>query len=306
MPPPYIGRFAPSPSGPLHLGSVVAALASHVDARAHGGQWLVRIEDVDLPRSVPGADQLILQQLQHLGMHADGSVLWQSHRFALYEAIFQRLRECGRVYGCACTRRELQALPAHADGERAYPGTCSHGLPPGRLARAWRVRVNSETVHFLDRWCGPQEQNLPAQIGDFVIRRADGLWAYQFAVVIDDLAQGVTHVVRGADLLSSTGRQIDLRQQLITHAADLLGLSPAVGLAPLAVPELSFLHVPLVCTADGRKLSKQNHAPAADVEHALPTLQQAWQMLGFPTLPASTVEEFHRRAAVQWRERFKD
>lgn len=302
--PHYIGRFAPSPSGPLHLGSVVAALASYLDARAHQGLWLIRMEDVDLPRCVPGADQIILQQLERLGMHSDVPVVWQSHRFALYEAVFQRLQECGLVYGCGCTRRELQANAPNPDGERPYPGTCRQGLPDGRHARAWRMRVNPGIINFVDRWAGPQQQEPATQIGDFVIRRADGLWAYQLAVVIDDLVQGITHVVRGADLLSSTGRQIQLRQQLITHAADLLGLDILAAAGHITVPEPSFMHVPLLCSADGRKLSKQNHAPPADVEHALDTLQQAWQALGFEAVAAGNVEEFHQIAVEHWRERF--
>lgn len=209
----YVGRFAPSPSGPLHAGSLATALASWLDARAQGGRWLLRIEDVDTPRTVAGAADVIMGQLQALGLVWDGDIVWQSRRNAAYQAAFDALAAQGLIYGCGCTRREIadsalrgQTAPG-ADGERPYPGTCRHGLPAGREARAWRLRVPDGVERFEDRWLGPQEQDVAQAVGDFALRRADGLWAYQLAVVVDDAAQGVTDVVRGADLLSSTARQ---------------------------------------------------------------------------------------------------
>ncbi|MFO1341340.1 MAG: tRNA glutamyl-Q(34) synthetase GluQRS, partial [Burkholderiaceae bacterium] len=233
----YVGRFAPSPTGPLHAGSLVAALASWLDARANGGRWLVRVEDVDGPRCVPGADALILQQLAACGLLPDEPPQWQSTRGALYEAALQRLLDAGRAYACACSRKDIEAALAaqgwqHArHAERVYPGTCRHGLG-GRPARAWRLRTDAPGggalwVDWHDRRLGPQRQNLTAEVGDFVLRRADGLWAYQLAVVVDDADQGITHVVRGEDLADNTPRQIHLQRGL-----------------GLATP--SYLHTPLV------------------------------------------------------------
>ena len=288
----YVGRFAPSPSGPLHAGSLVAALASWLDARAHGGRWLLRMEDVDTPRTVAGAADAIMAQLHALGLQWDGDILWQSQRNAAYQSAFDTLAARGLIYGCGCTRREIadsalrgQTTPG-ADGERPYPGTCRHGLPAGREARAWRVRMPEGIEHFDDRWLGPQEQNVAQAVGDFALRRADGLWAYQLAVVVDDAEQGVTDVVRGADLLSSTARQRVLGR--------LLGLPP-----------LRYLHVPLILDADsGLKLSKQNGAPAIDTAAPLAALQDAWRALGFAPLAADTRDAFLREATAQWARRF--
>lgn len=288
----YVGRFAPSPSGPLHAGSLVAALASWLDARAHGGRWLLRMEDVDTPRTVAGAADAIMAQLHALGLQWDGDILWQSQRNAAYQSAFDTLAARGLIYGCGCTRREIadsalrgQTTPG-ADGERPYPGTCRHGLPAGREARAWRVRMPEGLEHFDDRWLGPQEQNVAQAVGDFALRRADGLWAYQLAVVVDDAEQGVTDVVRGADLLSSTARQRVLGR--------LLGLPP-----------LRYLHVPLILDADsGLKLSKQNGAPAIDTAAPLAALQDAWRALGFAPLAADTRDAFLREATAQWARRF--
>ena len=303
---PYIGRFAPSPSGPLHAGSVVAALASYLDARAHRGQWHVRIEDVDTPRTVPGAADIILAQLAALGMRPDGEVWWQSQRFAIYDAVLDRLKADGLVYGCSCTRRELAAARAGLSGptdDPPYPGTCRAGLAPGRSARAWRLRVAPGVVQFQDRWQGWQSQDVAQAVGDFVLRRADGLWAYQLAVVVDDIAQGVTHVVRGQDLLSSTARQIHLRAVLARHAGSMAGVWPSPpGEQTQALP--AFLHVPVLCAADGRKLSKQNGAPAVDTTRPLAALQQAWQQLGFDALAVHDVTAFHEAALTPWRRRF--
>lgn len=289
----YTGRFAPSPSGPLHAGSLAAALASWLDARAHAGRWLVRIEDVDAPRTVAGADEFILNQLRALGLHWDGEVVWQSRRGALYQRAFDDLAARGLVYGCGCTRREIadsqsaQGTPG-VDGERPYPGTCRNGLAPGRQARAWRVRLPDDAgiERFDDRWLGPQEQDVARAVGDFVLKRADGLWAYQLAVVVDDAGQGVTDVVRGADLLGSTARQRVLGR--------LLGL-----------PLPRVMHVPLVVDpATGLKLSKQNHAPAVDSGQPLATLDAAWRSLGFPALSAPDTPAFLAEATARWARRF--
>ncbi|MCC2596316.1 tRNA glutamyl-Q(34) synthetase GluQRS [Pusillimonas sp. MFBS29] len=274
----YRGRFAPSPSGPLHNGSLIAAMASFLDARAHHGRWLLRIEDIDMPRVVPGADRAIMHQLHAMGMHWDEEPVWQSQRLHLYQAAFDKLALAGDVYGCACTRQELPP-----DGP--YPGTCRHGLPEGRQARAWRFRASQGVDHFIDRWHGPQQQDVSAHVGDFIIKRADGLWAYQLVVVVDDGAQGITHIVRGTDLLDSTARQ----RMLARH----LGLEyPSV------------MHVPLLLDDAGRKLSKQNHAAAMDINRPLDTLNQAWQALGFEALAAQDIDTFWTMALERWANRY--
>lgn len=242
----YVGRFAPSPTGPLHLGSLVAALASYLDAKAHQGRWLVRIDDLDQPRCVPGAGEAILASLAALGLQADGEVVWQSRRHGAYRDAFERLREAGAVFPCACTRREIadsRLHPTQRGREAVYPGTCRHGLAPGRLPRAWRMRTGQTEIRFNDRWQGETTQDLASEVGDFVLLRADGQWAYQLAVVVDDAAAGVTDVVRGADLIESTPRQILVQQSL-------------------GLPTPRYLHVPVVTNAQGEKLSKQTEAPA--------------------------------------------
>jgi glutamyl-Q tRNA(Asp) synthetase len=260
---PYVGRFAPSPTRPLHAGSLAAALAGWLDARAHGGKWLLRIEDVDGPRTVPGAAAAIMDTLRAVGLDWDGDVMVQSTRGDAYAAALDRLTGNGHVYPCACTRREIADsvanLREHAFGrELVYPGTCRPGLPAGRAARAWRVRVPEEDIGFEDAAFGRRVQSLSREVGDFVLKRADGQWAYQLAVVVDDAAQGVTHVVRGADLIDSTARQI--------HLCRLLGYR---------VPH--YLHVPVVTNAAGEKLSKQTLAPALDAHARQATLAAAWR-----------------------------
>jgi len=293
--PAYVGRFAPSPSGPLHGGSLVAALASYLDARAHGGRWLLRIEDVDTQRVAPGADHTIMQQLHALGMGWDGEVVWQSKRSACYRDAWTRLQGQGLLYPCACTRREIadSVLPgASMAGERPYPGTCRAGLPPGRAPRAWRVRMPTGAVTFTDRWLGERSEDVARAVGDMIVRRADGCWAYQLAVVVDDAEQGVTDVVRGADLLASTARQIRLAQCL------------SVAIPRYLIPR--YMHVPLVIdAATGAKLSKQNGAPAIDTGKPLATLQAAWQHLGFAPLAASEVAAFWPQAIAQWARRWR-
>lgn len=278
---PYVGRFAPSPTGPLHFGSLVAALASFCDARAHGGAWHVRVEDVDAPRSRSGAAESILAMLAVYGMTSDGPVVHQSQRTAAYEAALSRLRAQGDVYPCTCSRRALEAAPVGAGGERVYPGTCRHGHAAAS-ACAWRVRVRDTTIAFTDALQGPQRQALASDVGDFVVRRADGLFAYQLAVVVDDAALGVTSVVRGADLLSSTPRQIYLQQRL-------------------ALPTPEYLHVPVAINDAGEKLSKQTLALALPAD-PVPPLLAAWSFLG-QALPATRPVDagaFMRHATRAW------
>ncbi len=283
---PYVGRFAPSPTGPLHAGSVVAALGSWLDAKSHGGQWLVRVEDLDLPRCPPGIDTVVLRQLDALGLRPDAPPVWQSQRSALYEAALQRLITQGDAFPCACTRAELAASQGERQrhGERVYPGTCrpERGGLRGRPARAWRFRVREGLVHWHDAALGPQQQNVAQAVGDFVLRRADGLWAYQLAVVVDDAAQGVTHVVRGADLTDNTARQIQLQR--------------ALGL-----PTPQYRHLPLVLAADGHKLSKQNGAEAIDETQPLQTLQAAASLLGLQVGPQRTLGDWLSQAIAAWR-----
>lgn len=281
---PYIGRFAPSPSGPLHKGSLVAALASYLDARAHDGQWLVRIEDIDEARTVAGAAQAILECLQTFGMHWDGEVVWQSQRKHLYQAAFERLGH--HVYPCGCTRREIadSRLGVASDGAAVYPGTCRKGLAPGKSPRAYRVRVPddaSECITFEDRWVGTVTQHLATEVGDFVLKRADGFWAYQLAVVVDDADLAVTHVVRGADLLDSTPRQIYLQR--------LLGL-----------PTPQYLHVPVVTNDMGEKLSKQTGAMALNLSEPLEELLFAARFLRLPVDRATSVDDFWKQAIAAW------
>jgi glutamyl-Q tRNA(Asp) synthetase len=258
------GRFAPSPTGPLHLGSLVAALGSWLLARRAGGRWLVRIEDIDTPRVVPGSAEEILAALRRYGLQWDRDVVWQSQRTALYERALATLREGGLVYDCACSRAELQrAASAPLGREPVYPGTCRNGLPPGRAARAIRFRAPDEVIAFDDLLRGRVEENVAHETGDFVVRRADGLFAYQLAVVVDDEEQGVTQVVRGADLLSSTARQIALQRSL-----------------GYRTPE--YAHLPLVVNADGSKLGKREGAlPLETLDNArgAETLAEAKRIL---------------------------
>ncbi len=287
----YIGRFAPSPTGPLHAGSLVAALASWLDARAHDGRWLVRMEDVDTPRCVPGADQLILQQLATCGLMPDEAPLWQSQRSALYQAALAQLVHAGQAYACTCSRKDIEAVHAArglARGrftELVYPGTCRDGpTQPGR-PQAWRLRVPHGTVHWHDRRLGAQQQDVATAVGDFVLQRADGLWAYQLAVVVDDAAQGITHVVRGADLADNTARQIVLQRAL-------------------GMPLPLYLHVPLVLGANGEKLSKQNGAAALDLADPLAALNTAALRLGLVPRTTGLAADSLAGWAAQWRDSY--
>jgi glutamyl-Q tRNA(Asp) synthetase len=329
----YVGRFAPSPTGPLHEGSLVAALASWLDARAHGGQWLVRMEDVDSTRCLPGMDQLILQQLAACGLHSDLAPVYQSQRFPLYSQALEHLASSGQAYPCGCSRRDIelnlaqigQAKPRH--GELIYPGTCRQGLQ-GKAARAWRFKtdlfeengplvlvhqaqkaiysiakfrpkprprhlssgptesaVEVIPLHWTDRRLGAQAQDVATEVGDFILKRADGCFAYQLAVVVDDGAQGVTDVVRGADLADNTARQILLQRAL-------------------NLPTPRYLHTPLVLGTNGEKLSKQNGAQALDTssaQAAYKALVKAAQALGLSTPDTPQTNDALRHWTAQWR-----
>jgi glutamyl-Q tRNA(Asp) synthetase len=283
----YRGRFAPSPTGPLHFGSLVAAVGSYLDARGNGGEWLLRMEDVDTPRNVPGAAENILATLEAFGFAWDGPVLWQSRRCDAYAEALEHLKMAGRVYGCACSRKEIAdsaSRPAVAGG-LAYPGTCRNGLPAGRAARAWRLRVDDEAIGFVDRLQGEQCQHLQSDVGDFVLRRADGLFAYQLAVAVDDEFQGISDIVRGADLLDSTPRQIWLQRCL-------------------GYPTPRYAHLPVATNVAGEKLSKQTLAPALNVAGAAGFLVGALQFLGQPApdeLACATVTEVWVWARENWR-----
>jgi glutamyl-Q tRNA(Asp) synthetase len=264
----YTGRFAPSPTGPLHAGSLVAALASWLDARAHGGQWLVRIEDVDSTRCLRGVDQTLLRQLAALNLHSDEPPVYQSQRTPLYQQALDQLIASGHAYPCGCSRRDIELALQHSGqpnkprhGELVYPGTCRHGLH-GKPARAWRFNTQAQPrLHWQDRRLGEQAQDVALDVGDFILQRADGCFAYQLAVVVDDAAQGISDVVRGEDLADNTARQILLQRAL--H-----------------LPTPRYLHTPLVLGPHGEKLSKQNGAQALDTEHPLATLNQAAAVLG--------------------------
>ncbi len=292
-----IGRFAPSPTGPLHAGSLVAALASWLDVRAHEGpqqgRWLVRIEDVDTPRCAPGADELILQQLATCGLLPDEAPVWQSQRTPLYARALERLIEQGQAYACTCTRADIARAHAAAGrtkprhGELVYPGTCRQHTP-GTAPHAWRLQVPSADAGLMrwdDRRLGPQSQALDAAVGDFVIKRSDGLWAYQLAVVVDDAEQGITHIVRGEDLADNTPRQIWLQRCL-------------------GLPTPTYLHTPLVCGPNGEKLSKQNGAEALDVSdpaHALAEVVNAARVLGL-AVQGATLPDVLAQAVAAWRD----
>ena len=270
----YIGRFAPSPTGPLHLGSLLAAVGSYLDARAAGGHWLLRVEDLDPPREMPGASAGILRTLESLGFEWQGPVLYQSTRLPAYAEATARLAAAGDAFPCACTRSEIADSAVHGLEGPVYPGTCRAGLAPGRVGRALRLRVPEETLCFDDGLQGRVCQALARDIGDFIVRRADGCYAYQLAVVVDDGWQGVTHVVRGADLLLSTPRQILLQRRL-------------------GLPTPGYRHLPVLMNASGEKLSKQTQAAPVD---SLPGPEALWRSLG---LLRQAPPEALRRASIR-------
>jgi len=280
-----IGRFAPSPSGPLHFGSLVAALGSFLSARNSGGRWLLRIEDIDGPRVVPGATAEILKALDAYGLHWDGPLIYQSQRQDRYRAALERLVKGGRVYACSCSRRQISEVGKRGPTGYLYPGTCRNaGL--AFQGRALRVSTAGASAEFVDRIQGLQAQSLEREVGDFVLRRADGAFSYQLAVVIDDADQSVTEIVRGHDILDSTGRQIYL-QRLLEFA------------------EPAYAHLPLAVDAEGRKLSKMSGARAVALDGAGPTLFRALEFLAQQppkTLAGADPEELLAWAIPHWDE----
>ncbi|ABX73933.1 TPA: tRNA glutamyl-Q(34) synthetase GluQRS [Neisseria meningitidis] len=265
----YTGRFAPSPTGLLHIGSLLTAAASYADARSNGGKWLVRMEDLDPPREMPGAASHILHTLEAFGFEWDGEVAYQSRRYALYEETLCRLKTAGLVYPCHCSRKDWQAAARRGADGFVYNGRCRHpGQRPAPQGKqpAWRIRVPDRDIGFSDGIVGGYAQNLARDIGDFVLLRADGYWAYQLAVVADDAEQGVTHIVRGQDLLVSTPRQIYLQQCL-------------------GVPTPQYAHLPLLTNAQGQKWSKQTLAPALDLNRREQLLRQVFRYLNLPEAP---------------------
>ncbi|MFZ3018828.1 MAG: tRNA glutamyl-Q(34) synthetase GluQRS [Gallionella sp.] len=286
----YRGRFAPSPTGPLHFGSLVAAVGSYLDARHHNGTWLVRMEDLDAPRCVAGAADDILRTLEAFGLNWDGEIVHQSQRIAAYDAALHSLQSLGAVYPCCCTRKEIADSALHGIDGPVYPDTCRNGIPTGREGRAWRVRTGNEPVSFDDALQGRITQRLESEIGDFVVKRADGLHAYQLAVVVDDAFQHITHIVRGCDLLASTPRQIHLQR--------LLGLTTP-----------AYMHLPVAVNAQGEKLSKQTLAPAITTDDAVATLISALDFLQQQSpaeLRQGSVEEVLGWAVKNWQpERLK-
>lgn len=281
----YTGRFAPSPTGLLHIGSLLTAAASYADARSNGGKWLVRMEDLDPPREMPGAASHILHTLEAFGFEWDGEVAYQSHRYALYEETLCRLQTAGLVYPCHCSRKDWQAGARRGADGFVYNGRCRHpGQRPAPQGKqpAWRIRVPDRIIGFSDGIVGGYAQNLARDIGDFVLLRADGYWAYQLAVVADDAEQGVTHIVRGQDLLVSTPRQIYLQQCL-------------------GVPTPQYAHLPLLTNAQGQKWSKQTLAPALDLNRREQLLRQVFRYLNLPEAPeADRPAELLDWAVAHW------
>ncbi len=277
----YRGRFAPSPTGPLHFGSVVAALASYLDARHHQGEWLVRIDDLDTLRERPGSAAQILTTLEHFGMQWDGDVVYQSQRLPLYQQALEELRASGLIYGCNCSRKQIAAIATAGIEGFIYPGSCRDRSISQTESHSLRLRTNNLDTRFDDRIQGPTTQRIESEIGDFIIRRGDGIISYQLAVVVDDHEQGVTDIVRGEDLLLSTPRQIYLQQLL-------------------KMPRPAYTHLPLVRSSDGSKLSKSSDAWPVDIKDPVRTLNQALGFLGQQQVQADSVEEFWPQAIRQW------
>lgn len=286
FPNPYRGRFAPSPTGPLHFGSMVAAVGSFLQAKSRGGEWLVRMEDLDPPRESPGAAADILRTLEAFGLHWDGAVMYQSRRHEVYQAALEKLESLDAVYPCACSRREIADSSVHGVDGPVYPGTCRNGVAQSRAPRAWRAKVDGQKIEYIDAIQGKLARDLPADFGDFVVRRADGFFAYQLAVVVDDAEQDITEVVRGADLIESTPRQIHLQR--------LLGF-----------PTPDYLHLPVALNEKGEKLSKQTNAAPLDPARPLPALIQVMRFLGqepSKQLAEGSIEDFWRWAVENWDE----
>lgn len=279
----YKGRFAPSPTGYLHFGSLIAAVGSYLDAKAHYGQWIVRMEDVDEIRSKKEYDQGILETLEAYGFQWDGPIIRQSQRKKAYQAAFEELK--AYIYPCSCSRKELVDFPLASDGAVIYPGTCLKGLH-GKAPRVWRLKVPDQVFQFTDRLMGNRCQNLLKEVGDFVLLRVEGYFAYQLAVVVDDAYQNITHVVRGMDLIDSTPRQIYLQQ--------LLGY-----------PSLTYLHLPLVLDEKGQKLSKHTHASPIDNQNPIPSLLKAFEFLGLSRISGDTLDDLWKEAILSWQDLIK-
>ena len=280
----YRGRFAPTPSGPLHFGSIVTAVASFLEARAHEGEWLVRIEDIDIPRTRSGMDSLILHTLENFGFVWTGEVVYQHRRLEAYRAALDDLRMQGLVYECLCSRKDMSLWPRNSEGEAVYSGICRNRDLKGTAGTAWRLNVKDAIIAFTDLTFGKRVVKLKKEIGDFVLRRKDGLFTYQLAVVVDDAWQEITDIVRGGDLLVSTGRQIYLQQVL--H-----------------FPNLSYRHLPVVVDASGKKLSKQNYAQSVEKKHESFVLCKALLFLGQnppKDLERASVEEIWSWAQSNW------
>jgi glutamyl-Q tRNA(Asp) synthetase len=274
-----IGRFAPSPTGPLHLGSLVAAVGSYCQVKKQNGQWLLRMEDLDPPREKPGAADNIMFMLEAHGLHWDGDVVYQSHRHEYYQVVINQLLTNDQAYACTCTRKHLLATTAQGPYGMIYPGICRGQKISGKKRHAIRVRTHNEPIGFNDLRTGPHEQRLESELGDFIIKRSDGHYAYQLAVVVDDFLQGITEVVRGADLLDNTPRQIHL-QQLLHY------------------PTPQYLHLPLVTNRQGQKLSKQTHARALDPHKATKNLIKALQWLEMD--PDKHLHQAAKEDILQW------
>lgn len=284
---PYIGRFAPSPTGPLHFGSLFAAVASYLDARAHDGQWLLRIDDLDAPRCEPGADTDIIQAMAAHGLQPDGKIVWQQPNQAAYQAALQTLRDADLLYGCTCTRKGAASKAAELGlPHGVYPGTCRDAHIAEHDARALRLRLPGGVLAFDDRFCGPQQHDSQGAVGDPIVLRADGLIAYPLAVVVDDHAAGVTDIVRGADLLETTPAQIAVYNAL-------------------GCPVPRYAHVPVQHDAAGNKLSKQHGAPAIDANKALANLQKVFAGLQLGAISGDSPEQLLECATDAWRARLK-
>ncbi|MEA3302187.1 MAG: tRNA glutamyl-Q(34) synthetase GluQRS [Pseudomonadota bacterium] len=277
----YRGRFAPSPTGPLHFGSVVAALASYLDARHHQGKWLVRIDDLDTLRERPGSATQILTTLEHFGMHWDEEIVYQSQHLRLYQQALAELQNNGLVYGCNCSRKHITAIATAGIEGFIYPGVCRDRSINQSESHSLRLRTNNLDTHFDDRIHGAITQRIESEVGDFLIRRGDGIFAYQLAVAVDDHEQGITDIVRGEDLLFSTPRQIYLQQLL-------------------KIPRPAYMHLPLVTNADGSKLSKSSDAWPVDTSNPVKTLNLALKFLGQQQVLSDSVEEFWPLAIRQW------
>lgn len=275
----YRGRFAPSPTGPLHIGSLIAAVASYLEAKTQGGDWYVRIEDLDTPRTVAGAANAILNSLERFGFEWDSEIIYQSQRTDIYEDALAKLKSKNLIYPCSCSRKEIADSAMQGIDGIIYPGTCRNQPAKAKPNLAWRVKTSSQSIAFDDAIQGRVKQNMARDIGDFVLKRADGLFAYQLAVVVDDAEQQISHIVRGADLLDSTPRQILLQQ--------LLGL-----------PTPQYMHVPVASNKAGEKLSKQTLAKPIDVQHANLELWQALHFLG--QNPPETLKRDNLAHIWQW------